>query len=477
MAHTPAWQSSALLVEASRPFLLPALATSAPHSCAQLLPPPPQAFPRSLPVPFTSPSDLVLVTHTQTSQPFTPLAHTLRDVFLITSSSPSSYIPAEPSPPPVHVFSAVLQSSFATPSHFASGTHVHTSQQPTSLSNLARHVSPPLPPTVASHLPFPIPLPPTFAFPTTSEPQVPLTLFAHPTAVQQHAPFITAPREVPLPAPSPSILPQSYQVPPPLADSFPLAPQSHLPVQPAPAAMQPVPARQQSACLSSVLRDDPPHALAILASRTQVQTPSEAMRACLPAIQRKESDRAVPTQGTSRQAAPAVRLPRGILPHPKLIQVAPAPRPHPPMPAKAFPTVPEPTGSVALVLQPNAIDVILNALADKIAALARGIEALLANQRRPESGPRQPKDAQGKAERCCFCGSAAHLDDECKEVVKYILAGKCKRNVFGKLTLPSGAEVPRSIRGRNLLQRFDKYHQQYPGQQAVPVLQSHEPYA
>jgi hypothetical protein len=48
----------------------------------------------------------------------------------------------------------------------------------------------------------------------------------------------------------------------------------------------------------------------------------------------------------------------------------------------------------------------------------------------------------------------------------YILARKCKHNVFGKLTLPSGAEVPRSIRGRNLRQRFDKYHEQHPGQQA-----------
>jgi hypothetical protein len=138
------------------------------------------------------------------------------------------------------------------------------------------------------------------------------------------------------------------------------------------------------------------------------------------------------------------------------------------MPAKAFSTAPEPTGSVAPVLWPNVIDTILDALTDKIAALAKGIEALLANQSRPESGPRQSVDVQGEVERCCFCGSIAHLDDECEEVVKYILAGKCKCNVFGKLTLPSGAKVPRSIRGRNLLQCFDKYHQQYPGQQATP---------
>lgn len=53
-------------------------------------------------------------------------------------------------------------------------------------------------------------------------------------------------------------------------------------------------------------------------------------------------------------------------------------------------------------------------------------------------------------------------------MVKYILAGKCKRNVFGKLTLPSGGEVPRSIRGWCLWERFDKYHRQHPNQQAAP---------
>jgi hypothetical protein len=105
-------------------------------------------------------------------------------------------------------------------------------------------------------------------------------------------------------------------------------------------------------------------------------------------IQHKESDRAVPTQGTSKQATPVVRLPHSILLHPKLIQVVPAPHPHLPMLAKAFSTAPEPTGSVAPALQPNVIDVILNALADKIVALARGIETLLANQSRPGSSPR-----------------------------------------------------------------------------------------
>jgi hypothetical protein len=213
------------------------------------------SFPSTAPVPSLT-----------SLQQHTPLINALHDVFVTASFSPLSYQSAEPSPPPVHAFPASLQSSFTAPSHFASVTHVHTSQQPAPLSNLVCHVLPPSPLTVASHLPFLIPPLPTHTFPTASEPQAPLTLFVQPPAFQQHAPFTTAPREVPPPAPLPSTSPQSYQVPPPLADPFPLAPQSHLSVQSTQAAMQPVPASQQSACLSTAAREKPPVSLATLAS-------------------------------------------------------------------------------------------------------------------------------------------------------------------------------------------------------------------
>src|SRR6266702_412821 len=62
-----------------------------------------------------------------------------------------------------------------------------------------------------------------------------------------------------------------------------------------------------------------------------------------------------------------------------------------------------------------------------------------------------------------------HLEEECEEADKYILAGKCKCNMFGKIVLPSGAEVPRRIKGRSLQERFEEYHRQYPGQQAAPA--------
>jgi len=74
---------------------------------------------------------------------------------------------------------------------------------------------------------------------------------------------------------------------------------------------------------------------------------------------------------------------------------------------------------------------------------------------------------QSRALHCKFCRSATHLEEECKEAEKYILTGKCKRNVFGRLVLPSGAEVPQRIKGRSLWEQFEEYHRQYPGQQVA----------
>ncbi len=80
---------------------------------------------------------------------------------------------------------------------------------------------------------------------------------------------------------------------------------------------------------------------------------------------------------------------------------------------------------------------------------------------------RQSDNVQSRALRCKFCRSATHLEEECEEAEKYILTGKCKRDVFGRLVLPSGAEVPQRIKGRSLRERFEEYHRQYPGQQAA----------
>ncbi|KAH9009599.1 hypothetical protein EDB84DRAFT_1571118 [Lactarius hengduanensis] len=133
------------------------------------------------------------------------------------------------------------------------------------------------------------------------------------------------------------------------------------------------------------------------------------------------------------------------------------------MPANAFPTALEPIQPAP----PDSAAATLDALADAIATLKRGLEAILNAQKSAEKCAPEPEAARSQVERCKFCSSAAHLEEDCEEADKYILAGMCKRNVFGKLTLPSGAEVPRRIKGKGLCKRFEEYHRQFPGQRAA----------
>jgi len=110
--------------------------------------------------------------------------------------------------------------------------------------------------------------------------------------------------------------------------------------------------------------------------------------------------------------------------------------------------------------------VTLDALAEAIVTLKTGLKVILSAQQSAESCAPEPEAAQSQAEQCKFCGSAMHLK-ECEEADKYIFTGKCKCNVFRKIVLPSGAEVPQHIKGKCLRERFEEYHRQYPGQQAA----------
>jgi hypothetical protein len=55
---------------------------------------------------------------------------------------------------------------------------------------------------------------------------------------------------------------------------------------------------------------------------------------------------------------------------------------------------------------------------------------------------------------CLFCGGP-HPVRNCTCVDEHIKAGKCKRNVEGKIVLPTGAFVPRDIPGTHLRDRID----------------------
>jgi hypothetical protein len=67
---------------------------------------------------------------------------------------------------------------------------------------------------------------------------------------------------------------------------------------------------------------------------------------------------------------------------------------------------------------------------------------------------------------CLFCNEPSHFLRECLKVEEFINDGRCKKNIEGKIVLPSGTFVPNSIQGSSLANRIDKWHAQNPGQKA-----------
>ena len=70
---------------------------------------------------------------------------------------------------------------------------------------------------------------------------------------------------------------------------------------------------------------------------------------------------------------------------------------------------------------------------------------------------------------CNFCGVPSHFIRECEVVGEAIRFRKCKRSPEGKVVLPTGAHVPRSITGAWLRNCVDKWHRQNPGQMAAQM--------
>ncbi|KAJ7602190.1 hypothetical protein DFH06DRAFT_1024174 [Mycena polygramma] len=80
--------------------------------------------------------------------------------------------------------------------------------------------------------------------------------------------------------------------------------------------------------------------------------------------------------------------------------------------------------------------------------------------------PYPPPNSKPRPEGCIYC-SGPHYIGSCELVVTDTQAGYCKRDVNGKVVLPSGAFVPGHFQGRNLRERFQEYHRANPGQTAV----------
>jgi len=188
---------------------------------------------------------------------------------------------------------------------------------------------------------------------------------------------------------------------------------------------------------------------------TTQQMPPPQAQACPAALRfmQAETPATVPAL-VIQQAAPLAHVPRDVPPPPVLTPDVPAPVLHPLSPIHTFLPVlksPQP-------LQTDPTDVTLDRLIEVIAS----IKALEVNRAVPfaeksaKSHSRQSDAVRSQAPCCKFCGSPEHLVEVCKEVNRYILTGMCKRSVFGKVVLPSGAELPRHIKGKGLQERFEE---------------------
>ncbi|KAJ7434588.1 hypothetical protein FB451DRAFT_1012096, partial [Mycena latifolia] len=79
------------------------------------------------------------------------------------------------------------------------------------------------------------------------------------------------------------------------------------------------------------------------------------------------------------------------------------------------------------------------------------------------------RNSSPRPDGCAYC-SGPHYIANCEIVASDAQAGRCKRNVNGRVVLPSSAFVPREIQGRNLRERMEEWHRINPGQIAVPQL-------
>ncbi len=90
----------------------------------------------------------------------------------------------------------------------------------------------------------------------------------------------------------------------------------------------------------------------------------------------------------------------------------------------------------------------------------------------PTDRPSRPPNSNPNP-GCNYCGSLEHFIRDCQVVLEDIKQGKCQRNVEGRVTLPSGAFVPRDIPGRYFKDRIEEWHRRNPGQQAASQMLYH----
>lgn len=103
---------------------------------------------------------------------------------------------------------------------------------------------------------------------------------------------------------------------------------------------------------------------------------------------------------------------------------------------------------------------------------AKTLERVAGNA--PTSGPTSLATAAPRSTttmgNCHFCNEPGHSIATCPVVDEDIQKGLCRRNHEGRVILPSGSFVPRSITGNCMRDRIKEWHRQHPNQTAVGML-------
>lgn len=110
---------------------------------------------------------------------------------------------------------------------------------------------------------------------------------------------------------------------------------------------------------------------------------------------------------------------------------------------------------------------------DVVEMFAKALERVAnvqASNARTAGAPPVSTTARPVSMGCHYCNEVGHSIAVCKAVEEDVRAGKIKRNVQGRVVLPSGAVVPKTLPGNCIRDRVSEYHKQNPGNTAAGSL-------
>ncbi|KZT23064.1 hypothetical protein NEOLEDRAFT_1180303 [Neolentinus lepideus HHB14362 ss-1] len=126
-------------------------------------------------------------------------------------------------------------------------------------------------------------------------------------------------------------------------------------------------------------------------------------------------------------------------------------------------SVHQPTPSPASpVVSPALID-------DIIAAVTQRLSPLIPAMSAPSLPPIVQSILHSSSYKCHYCGAIGCCITQCPVATEDITAGRCRHNTEGRLVLPSGRFIPRSLPGATMRERLHIWHMRYPVRERTSV--------